>query len=109
MAKNWLQGQLKKNQLIFEYSFNTEIVKVSSGGLFNLLSTFFDSNEIEKFKQGYLKAIDEKTTHDMREMFKKIAMKFAEGIAKKAGGQHIQSIDYVNTLVMTYTVPSRLY
>lgn len=30
LAKSWLQGQLKKHQLIFDNSFNTEIIKVDA-------------------------------------------------------------------------------
>ena len=50
LAKNWLQGQLKINQHIFDHSFNTEIIKVSSSGLFQVLESVFDKDELEKFK-----------------------------------------------------------
>ena len=85
LAKNWLQGQLKIHQHIFDYSFNTEIVKVSSAGLFDVLSAVFDKKEIETFKKGYDDAKKKKTDKERLEAFKGVAKKFAEGAAKAAG------------------------
>lgn len=85
LAKNWLQGQLKIHQHIFDYSFNTEIVKVSSAGLFDVLSAVFDKVEIETFKKGYEDAKKKKNDAERLETFKRVAKKFAEGAAKAAG------------------------
>lgn len=85
LAKNWLQGQLKQHQHIFDHSFNTEIVKVSSAGLFQVLETIFDKGEIEKFKKGYKNAKNKKKAEDRVKAFKSVALKFAEGAAKAAG------------------------
>jgi hypothetical protein len=86
LAKNWLQGQLKNNQHIFDHSFNTEIVRVSAAGLFDVLESVFDKSEIHKFKAGYEQA-KKKTDAEARiKAFKKVAAKFAEGAAKAAGG-----------------------
>jgi len=95
LAKNWLQGQLKKHQQIFDHSFNTEIVKVSSTGLFQVLETIFDKDEIEKFKEGYKSAKKIKKAEDRAKAFKSVALKFAEGAAKAAGGDVI-------SVLMTY-------
>ncbi|RDE18962.1 hypothetical protein DV711_15245 [Motiliproteus coralliicola] len=86
LAKNWLQGQLKTNQHIFDYSFNTEIVKVSVDGLFQVLDSVFDEDELNEFKDGYKIASDEADSEKRKELFKGIAKKFAEGAAKAAGG-----------------------
>lgn len=85
LAKNWLQGQLKVHQHIFDYSFNTEIVKVSATGLFQVLETVFDTKEVERFKAGYEVAKKKKTTDAQVAAFKGATMKFAEGAAKAAG------------------------
>jgi hypothetical protein len=85
LAKNWLQGQLKIHQHIFDHSFNTEIVKVSSTGLFQVLETVFDNDELNKFKEGYEGAKKKKTAEDRVKAFKSVALKFAEGAAKAAG------------------------
>jgi hypothetical protein len=85
LAKNWLQGQLKIHQHIFDHSFNTEIVKVSSAGLFQVLETVFDKGELKKFKEGYESAKKKKNAEDRMNAFKSIALKFAEGAAKAAG------------------------
>ena len=86
LAKNWLQGQLKIHQHIFDHSFNTEIVKVSYTGLFQVLETVFDKDELKKFKEGYEGAKKKKTAEDRVKAFKSVALKFAEGAAKAAGG-----------------------
>ena len=85
LAKNWLQGQLKIHQHIFDHSFNTEIIKVSISGLFQVLESVFDAEEIEKFKQGYAVAKEKKTSEERVAAFKSVAKKFAEGAAKAAG------------------------
>jgi hypothetical protein len=85
LAKNWLQGQLKIHQHIFDHSFNTEIVKVSVAGLFQVLESVFDAGEIEKFKKGYDAAKKKNTSAERVAAFKGVAKKFAEGAAKAAG------------------------
>jgi len=86
LAKNWLQGELKKHRQIFDHSFNTEIIKISSTGLFAVLESIFDKSQLEDFKNGYEK---EKKIEDIAqrvELFKLLARKFATGAAEAAGG-----------------------
>jgi len=85
LAKNWLQGQLKIHQHIFDYSFNSEIVKVSVTGLFQVLDSVFDADEIEKFRKGYKAAKKKKSLEERINAFKKVAQEFAEGAANAAG------------------------
>jgi hypothetical protein len=85
LAKNWLQGQLKIHQHIFDHSFNTEILKVDAGGLFIVLETFFDKNSIKNFRSGFENAKNKKNQEEMRRVFASVAKKFAEGAAKAAG------------------------
>ncbi|MFD2168076.1 hypothetical protein ACFSJY_17605 [Thalassotalea euphylliae] len=85
LAKNWLQGQLKIHQHIFDHSFNTEIIKVSVSGLFEVLESVFDKQELLDFKTGYEAAKKEQNTERMIATFKGVAQKFAEGAAKAAG------------------------
>lgn len=85
LAKNWLQGQLKIHQHIFDHSFNTEIVKVSVIGLFQVLESVFDAGEIEKFKKGYGTAKKIKTSEERVAAFKRAAKRFADGAAQAAG------------------------
>ena len=86
LAKNWLQGQLKIHQLIFDHSFNTEIIKVSKDGLFEVLKAVFDPVAINTFEKASTKAIAEKDDAKKRELFKKGAIAFAKAAATKAGG-----------------------
>lgn len=85
LAKNWLQGQLKIHQQIFDYSFNTEIVKVSASGLFAVLGSVFDKGELEHFQQSYEAAKKKKTDQERLAAFKAAARKFAESAASAAG------------------------
>ena len=86
LAKNWLQGQLKNNGLIFDHSFNNEIVKVDAMGLFALLEQFFDEQATESFREKFERLEKEKKKEQLRDGFAKIAKAFATEAAKKAGG-----------------------
>ncbi len=85
LSKNWLQGQLKIYQQIFDHSFNTEIVKVSATGLFQVLRAVFDETELDRFAAGYDQAKKKVSLEAQRTFFRTVAKKFAEGAAKKAG------------------------
>ena len=86
LAKNWLQGQLKTHQQIFDHSFNTEIVKVSATGLFAVLETLFDKKQLQAFQKGYESAKKVQTTAERVSLFRALARQFAEGAAAAAGG-----------------------
>ncbi|MDZ4104387.1 MAG: hypothetical protein U1E12_22215 [Hydrogenophaga sp.] len=86
LAKNWLQGQLKAHQQIFDHSFNTEIVKVSAAGLFAVLETLFDKEQLQAFQKGYEAAKKIQDTAQRVQNFKALARKFAQGAAAAAGG-----------------------
>ncbi|MCA3001477.1 MAG: hypothetical protein ING69_01420 [Rhodocyclaceae bacterium] len=86
LAKNWLQGQLKNNGLIFDHSFNTEIIKVKSKGLFDVLGQVFDKEQTKAFQSAFEKLIEEKKDEKLRAGFAKLAGAFAKGAAKAAGG-----------------------
>jgi hypothetical protein len=85
LAKNWLLGQLKLHQQIFDHSFNAEIVKVSASGLFQVLRTVFDEAEIDSFVAGYEEAKKKSNAEGTKKLFKTAVKKFIEGAAKKAG------------------------
>lgn len=85
LAKSWLQGQLKTYQQIFDYSFNSEIVKVSASGLFQVLRAVFDASELDSFVAGYEQAKTKSNIENQKKFFKAAAKKFAEGAANKAG------------------------
>ena len=85
LAKNWLQGQLKAHQQIFDHPFSAEIVRVSADGLFRVLDSTFDKAELAAFKEGHEKAKQSKTAAERKKTFTTVATKFAEGAAKAAG------------------------
>ena len=86
LAKNWLQGQLKIYQHIFDHPFSTEIIRVSAEGLFQVLESFFDHRQIAVFRAGYERAKKVTDSDERKKIFKGVAIKFAEGTAKAAGG-----------------------
>jgi hypothetical protein len=85
LAKNWLQGQLKQNGLLFDHSFNAELLKVDAEGLFKLLEQFFDAKAIQRFQDQFDQVRKEKQRDKLREAFAKLAKEFAADAAKKAG------------------------
>lgn len=85
LAKNWLQGQLKVHQQIFDHPFNTEIIRVSSAGLFSVLETLFNKQQLQAFKKGYEEVKRSKDAAHRIQLFKSLARKFADGAAEAAG------------------------
>ena len=85
LAKNWLQGQLKTHGLVFYHSFNAELLKVDTAGLFMLLDQFFDAKAIARFKEQFDSIRKEQQRDKIREKFASLAKEFAADAAKKAG------------------------
>lgn len=86
LAKNWLQGQLKIYQHIFDHPFSTEIIRVSADGLFQVLESLFGKKELAAFRAGYDKAKGTKDAAARKKLFKETALGFAKDAAKAAGG-----------------------
>ncbi len=85
LAKHWLQGQLKIHQQLFDHTFNTEIIKVSVDGLFQVLEAVFDGKQIERFRKTWNTAKEKKVAADRSKAFKQAVRQFAEDAAKSAG------------------------
>jgi hypothetical protein len=85
LAKNWLQGQLKTQGLLFDHSFNAELLKVDAAGLFKLLEQFFDTKALQRFKEQFAAMQKEKQRNKLRERFVELAKEFAVDAAKEAG------------------------
>lgn len=85
LAKNWLQGQLKVHQQIYDHSFNSEIVKVPWSSLVKVLKEIFEDAAIDRFVEGYEQAKKKADHAKQQEYFKGVVKKFAEGAAKAAG------------------------
>jgi hypothetical protein len=80
-TKNWLQGILKSEGLVFDNSFNTEIVKVDSAGIFGILELLYDKQSVATLKQRVeaIKAKNEKLS------FAEIKKEFLKGAASALG------------------------
>ena len=85
LAKNWLQGQLKTQGLVFDHSFNAELLKVDAAGLFKLLDQFFDAKAIQRFKEQFEAMQKDQQRDKLHDRFKSVAKEFAMDAAKRAG------------------------
>ena len=85
LAKNWLQGQLKTQGLMFDHSFNAELLKVDAAGLFKLLDQFFDAKAIQRFKEQFEAMQKDQQRDKLHDGFKSVAREFAMEAAKRAG------------------------
>jgi len=77
LAKNWLQGQLKKSRQVFDHSFNTEIIKVSASGLCNVLKCIFGKKAVAGFEADIKKQEMDKSLVKQASFFKKLALDIA--------------------------------
>lgn len=80
-TKNWLQGILKNNGLVFDNSFNTEVVKVDSDGLFKVLKALYDDKSVTTLK----KRIDGTMAQKEKLSFAEIKKEFLKGAASALG------------------------
>lgn len=82
-TKNWLQGILKNNGLVFDNSFNTEIVKVDSDGLFSVLEALYgnDNKSVATLK----KRINDTKAKKEKLSFAEIKKEFLKGAATTLG------------------------
>lgn len=80
-TKNWLQGRLKSSGLVFDNSFNTEIVKVESEALLDVLALLFDVKSVSTLK----KRIEETIAKTEKLSFSEIKKEFLKGAANALG------------------------
>lgn len=94
LAKNWLQGQLKTHQMIFDQSFNTEIVKVHPEGLFKVLEVCFGKTiqpTINEFREHYNSIKENKNIEQIKSSFRKLIKSLVVDILKSEGVKLISS------------------
>ena len=51
LAKNWIQGQLKEYGIIYDGSFNSEIININPDEFFQVLKILIKDKSVEKFKE----------------------------------------------------------
>lgn len=66
LAKNWIQGTIKKSGLVFDNSFNSEIIKIDAEDLLNVMSGFFNKKEMELFHKKLSKIKNENQIEDIK-------------------------------------------
>jgi hypothetical protein len=86
LAKNWIQGQIKESGLVFDGSFNSEIVKVKPDDFFKVLETLLDPHEVHTFKLKYESLAKKKKGQELVTGFGEILKSFVKGAVSAAGG-----------------------
>lgn len=81
-TKNWLQGILKENGLIFDNSFNSEIVKIDIDPLCEVLSKIYDENSVSALKKRMKEAEKKKNKINFPELKKEFLMGAASAIGE---------------------------
>ena len=80
-TKNWLQAVLKDNGLVFDNSFNTEIIKVDSDGLLEVLKILYDERSVSTLK----KRIEDTKAKKEKLSFADIKKEFLKSAAGELG------------------------
>lgn len=78
----WVQGLLKDNGIVFDTSFNTEIIRVNSESFCNLLSQFYDQVSVEKLRKNIRKVINKQS----QITFAELKREFIKGAVNGLGG-----------------------
>ena len=94
LAKNWLQGQLKIHQMIFDHSFNSEIVKVNPDSLFKVLESCFQKQlkEMKQFRKDYSELVLKKQGEALKKAFITLVKEFSKGAASTLGGVAVTGV-----------------
>lgn len=86
LAKNWIQGHIKENRLVFDNSFNTEIIKVEPEAFFSVLRTLLNKAEVDAFEKDYKALAKQKKGKDLVSGFAELLKTFVKGAAETSGG-----------------------
>ena len=90
LAKNWLQAEIKKNQLVFNNSFNSELVIVNPSDLFNVLDLIFPGKALVKFKSAYNAKNSKIKGDELKTEFSRLTKEFVSDVVKSAAGTFLQ-------------------
>lgn len=86
LAKNWIQGHIKENGLVFDNSFNAEIIRVEPEAFFAVLRTLLKKSEVDSFEKQYNTLIKGKRGEALIGGFTSLLKDFMKGVAQTAGG-----------------------
>ena len=78
--RNWVQGLLKEKGIVFDTSFNRELVKVNTNNFCELLSQLYEREAVKKLRKGMEKARDQQTAVSFPELKKEFLKGAANGI-----------------------------
>lgn len=84
LAKNWIQGELKKERVFFDGSFNSEIVKVKPDQFIAILHIVLEYEEVELFQEKYNKLVKEKSGQELALGFVSLVKSTLKGIVEAA-------------------------
>jgi hypothetical protein len=86
LAKHWIQGQIKEHGLVFDGSFNSEIVKVEPRAFFAVLCTLLDKASVDAFEKKFRALEKQKKGQAFLAAFGELLKSFLNGVAGQGGG-----------------------
>jgi hypothetical protein len=92
LSRHWIQGHIKESGLVFDGSFNSEIVRVSPDGFFKVLRELLDKGDVERFEKKYVTMRRAKNRDDVTQGFKTLLTEFVKGAANGAGGLAVTTL-----------------
>lgn len=92
LAKNWIQGQIKEHNGLFDNSFNSEIIKVEPDLFFRLLRTLLADKEIDNFHSKYKALLKKAKKEEIVAGFKSLVSSFANGAAEAGGALAVTTL-----------------
>lgn len=91
-TKNWLQGLLKSNGLVFDNSFNTEIVKVDLKDFCNVLAVLYDEKSVAALKKKMEAAVSNEVALSFPEIKKEFLKGAASGLGEATTGAPVKGL-----------------
>ncbi len=92
LAKNWIQGQIKEHGIVFDGSFNSEIVRIHPGDFFRVLEALLDTDAVRSFRDKFKALAEKKRGEELRAGFAALLTGFVTNAAKKVGSQAVGSL-----------------
>lgn len=92
LAKNWIQDQIKENGIVFDGSFNSEILRINPGDFFRVLEVLLDADAVRAFRDKFDALAAKKRGEDLRAGFAALITSFASNAAKKFGSHAIGNL-----------------
>jgi|GEM_PF-1051019 len=92
LARNWIQGEIKEHGIVFDGSFNKEIVRLHPGDFFKVLDAILPDTDVSSFRARFDTLTSKKRGEALRDGFASLLTGFVSGTARKLGGQAVNNL-----------------